>query len=53
MIVNDDMSFYFNQNGTVEYNNNCCNCPKDCKQSCRAELISCSKLREEEKENDT
>lgn len=53
MIIDDEISFYKNQNGTVEYNNSCCNCPKECKQSYRAELISCSKLKEEEKENDT
>ena len=53
MIVNEEMSFYKNQNGKIEYNKNCCNCPEKCKQSFRAELLSCSKLKEEEKENDT
>lgn len=53
MIVNEEMSFYVNQKGEIEFNENCRNCPKDCKQSFRAKLLSCSKLREEEKENDT
>ena len=53
MIANDVMSFYVNQKGKIEYNESCRNCPEECKQSFRAELLSCSKLREEEKENDT
>ena len=53
MIVIDDMSFCKNQYGEIENNENCRNCPKESKQSFRAELVSCSKLREEEKENDT
>ena len=53
MKVNDNMSFYKNQSGKIEHNEKCKNCPKECKQSFRAELLTCSKLREEVKGNDT
>ena len=48
----DEMSFYINHNGQIEYNEKCLNCPKECKQSFRAELLSCSELKKEECEND-
>ena len=53
MKVNDNMSFYKNLSGKIEHNEKCKNCPKECKQSFRAELLTCSKLREEVKGNDT
>lgn len=50
--MNDDMSFFKNENGLIEYNEVCSDCPNVCKQSFRADLISCSELAEEENEND-
>jgi len=50
--VKDEMSFFKNHNGQIEYNVVCRKCPKECKQSFRAELLSCSELKKEECEND-
>ena len=53
MIEKEEMSFYLKQNGKIEYNKKCNNCPEKCKQSFRAEILSCPKLKEEEKKDDT
>lgn len=52
MNLNDEMSFFKNHNKQIKYNAVCRNCPKDCKQSFRAKLLSCPELKKEECEND-
>lgn len=37
----DEMSFYKDDNGQMQYNEKCLSCCHDCKQSYRAELIRC------------
>ena len=36
-----EMVFFINDQGRIEYNKTCMMCTRECKQSFRAELISC------------
>lgn len=48
MNLNDDMSFFKNETEQIEYNSHCLKCPKECKQSFRAKIITCSEIKKEE-----
>ena len=49
----DEMSFYKNINGDIQFNILCKNCKKTCKQSFRATIIKCPEKDKEERKNDT
>ena len=36
-----ELGFFLNDQGRIEYNELCRKCDRDCKQSFRAEIISC------------
>ena len=49
----DEMSFYRNINGDIQFNILCEKCKEICKQSFRATIIKCPETNKEEKKNDT
>lgn len=39
-----EQEFYLNQKGEIQYNEKCYSCARECKQSHRANIISCNKI---------
>lgn len=44
--MNYENLYYKNNNGKIEYNKNCLNCPYECKQSFRSTIMICKKTKE-------
>ncbi len=44
--THDDMIFFKNISGKIEHNNICKDCSNACKQSFKAQVITCPKLKE-------
>lgn len=49
----EEMSFYRNINGDIQFNKLCEYCKRTCKQSFRAIIIKCPEINKEERKNDT
>lgn len=47
--MNDINIFYKNNNGEISYNSECSSCSYKCKQSFRATIVTCKKIKENKK----
>lgn len=49
MSKKEDLSFFLNKNGEIEYFKLCVGCKHDCKQSFRVKEVRCPKYKSREK----